>query len=227
DNLLKSFVIRRTAVRISRAVRLDRPNKDRLRPQHLRPAHCRGEKMGVAKGNIRHGDRLPNHPVLSGLRNCDARIRERRAANAAEQVSIEVQEVLKAQLLGNRPRRLQFPLLGALAIAEVQRVGVKVAYGKRGANSRIHPSGEADDGTRSGIGHTGYFTGREMSLYNPPLSITTTPSRANSASIARTEPFTSMARQASRITTASNPHRRASTAEKPTQKSYASPAKNI
>src|SRR5690242_13798064 len=51
------------------------------------------------------------------------------------------------------------------------------------------------------------------------VSMMVTLLRAKAASVAATEPLTSMARQASRMTVAANPQRRASRAEKPTQKS--------
>jgi error-prone DNA polymerase len=66
-----------------------------------------------------------------------------------------------------------------------------------------------------------------LSLITSALPTTFTPASANAASIVATEPSTSIARQASWITTASKPARRASSAEKPTQKSYARPTKNI
>ena len=46
----------------------------------------------------------------------------------------------------------QFAALGALAVAEVEGVGLVVAGGEGGADGRVHASGEADYGAGAGVG---------------------------------------------------------------------------
>src|SRR6185437_2478291 len=67
---------------------------------------------------------------------------------------IQVEEILKAELLGDSAGGLQLTSLRALPVAEVQGIGVEIASRQRRANCGIHSSGERDNGARSRACHT-------------------------------------------------------------------------
>ena len=83
--------------------------------------------------------------MLRCCRHGDTGIGEGGAADDAEQVHAQGQELLEAESCRDGLRRSQLACLGALAVAEVQRVGVEVPRSERGADGGIHAAGKADD----------------------------------------------------------------------------------
>lgn len=184
NKLPKRFVIRGAAVRITGAVLLDRADEDGARAEHLGPAYGGGEEVRIAEGNVGDGDLHPTdvdlsvHPVnedlftgtpvvgapifadglsFGGFGNRDSGVGEGGASDATEEIDIKVQKIAEAEAFSDGAGGLQLAALGALPVAEVERVGIVVAGGKGGADGGIHASGEADDGARAGVGHTLIF----------------------------------------------------------------------
>src|ERR1700735_4322040 len=101
--------------------------------------------MRVAEGDVSDWDLGAYGRFFGrGIGDGDALVGQSGTSDAAEEVEPEVQEFADAEEPDSVLRGQEFAGLGALPIAEVDRVGVEVAGGERGADHGVHASGEAD-----------------------------------------------------------------------------------
>ena len=154
DELLKGLVVGGTAVGIAGAVLLDGADVDGLGAEHLCPTDGGGEEVRVAEGNIGDGnagaDSVGVGPVRRRFGDGDAAVGKGGAADDAEEVDGERKELCELEFVGDGAGGLELALLGALAIAEVQGVGLVLLRGDGGADGGVHAAGEADDGAGCG-----------------------------------------------------------------------------
>ena len=96
DKLLKGGVVGGSAVRVAGAVLLDRADVDLRGSENLGPTDRRGEKMGVAEGDVGDGDLAGGGSgfaeVGSRVGDGDREVGEGGAADAAEEIDAEMQE---------------------------------------------------------------------------------------------------------------------------------------
>ena len=60
-----------------------------------------------------------------------------------------MEELRELELVGDGAGGVELALLGALAVAEVERVCLVLARRDGGADGRVHTAGEADNGARA------------------------------------------------------------------------------
>ena len=108
--------------------------------------------MRVAEGHVGDGNAAADGSVRrpAALGHGDVGVGQGRAADDAEDVDGERQELASCSSRSDGAGAGQFALLGALAIAEVEGVGLMLARGDGGADGGVHAAGEADDGARTG-----------------------------------------------------------------------------
>jgi len=154
DELLEGLVVGGAAVGIAGAILLDGPDDDVGGAEDFGPADGGGEEVGVAEGDVGDGDGfaywLGVGCVMGRNGDSDVGVGEGGSADLSEDVDAEGQELDAAEGMGDGAGALEFALLGALAVAEVEGVGVEVAGGEGGADGGVHAAGEADDGAGPG-----------------------------------------------------------------------------
>jgi len=153
DELLKGLVVSGPAIRVAGAVLFDGSDVDGLGAKHLCPTDGGGEEVRVAEGNISDGDAGADDVWVGPLRrrigNGDAAVGKRGAADDAKEINGERKKLCELELVGDGPGGLEFALLGALSVAEVQGVGLMLLCRDGGADGRIHAAGKAN--YRSGV----------------------------------------------------------------------------
>src|SRR5271165_4464283 len=135
NDLLEGFIVRGAAVGIAGAVLLDGADEDGSGPQHLGPTDGCGQKVGIAKRHIGDGNRLANRGVLRCAGNGDGGVGERRAADAPEDIDLEMEKVAEIKGCSDLAGALQLTAFGALSVAEVEGIGLVVARRKSRAYS--------------------------------------------------------------------------------------------
>jgi hypothetical protein len=147
DELVEGLVVRRPAVRISGAVLLHGANVYQRGSEHLGPAHGDREKVRVAERDVGDGHLRAN--LRPGRGHRQRGIGERRTANLAERLVAHHQAALDSKAVADFRERSLLASLGALSVGDMQGGNVFrafFAHGERGANGRIHASGESDYG---------------------------------------------------------------------------------
>jgi len=160
NELLKCLIVSGTTVRVARAILLDGADDDLLRAEDLGPADGGGQKMGVAEGHVGDGNRLPNRFGGWSVGHGDIDVRECGTADLAKDVDPEGKKLGEIEGFSNGAGAFELAALGALAVTEVEGVGLVVAGGKGGADGGVHAPGETENGARTGGAGAGNRSGR-------------------------------------------------------------------
>src|SRR6267142_3120968 len=123
DQFLEHLVVFRPAVRIAGAVFRYRSDVDRSRADRFRPANRHGEKMRIAKGNVRHGNGAalgPGHAQFI-FWNGNLFVRERGPANRTKVIELHDKPFAHAVEIRSVVERAPFALLRALAVTGVEQ----------------------------------------------------------------------------------------------------------